>query len=223
MAETGSKAGLAIQTKKDITAEEFVQIVKDNPRIIPQVLYQINKGLTNSTMRGLVDKGIGTVEQNISDIQSGASERLASKLLEGFEIIGQDLTEADLVEKLKMYVTDPNSLTPEEEFIITKVRYDEFVVDKSGKGFTALVNKRGDFTKKELEPYGWGSKKLSKEEREARQKRHYEEFQSKIILDFVPKEAVDAKTSKTGQEGTLFPLFFKFGSESRGTGNTGGS
>lgn len=222
MAETGSKAGLPTQTKKDITAEEFVQIVKDNPRIIPQVLYQINKGLTNSTMRGVVDKGIGTVEQNISSIQSGASERLASKLIEGFEIIGQDLTEADLITKLQMYVNDPNSLTPEEEFIITKVRYDEYVQDKSGTNFVNLVKRKGDFTKKELEPYTWGSKKLSKEEREARQKRHYEEFQSGVILDFIPKEAVDAKTSKTGKEGTLFPLFFKFGSESRGTGNTGG-
>ena len=228
---TGSTAGGFTQTKKDLSPTEFMEIIKANPDVLPHLLYQVNKGITNSMMRSEMDEVVGTVSQDIQNIKSGASPRLAASIIEGLNDKGWSVSETEFLDALDVLLENPN-ITSKDEFykdlddLLFNDRSSRYEVIKTGQGFVKnlqndkvtapLVKNWKDFNRDKI------NKTYTKEQR-AKDKQDYSDvFLNPLIREFLPKEIVDLKSSSGGDKGTFLPDFFKLISESRGVGNKHG-
>jgi hypothetical protein len=226
MKDSNDKAGIFLQTKKNLSASEFLDIVKKNPDIIPALLYQANKAVTNSALRAEIDGTIGDLSQNILEIQSGASDRLASNILDGLGRRDYEgITQETLITALKGYISDPNKESYENipnEILVDAIldgRLKSYEVVKTGEGFVKRVKRSIPFTSNLKD---FNAKTILPEKRKRLKREYAEGFLMKLISEFLPSEIIDLKSSSGGQEGTFLPDFFKLISESRGVGNKHG-
>ena len=231
METTGNKAGGFTQTKKDLSPTDFMDIVKANPDVLPHLLYQVNKGITNSMMRSEVDNVVGTISQDILGIKSGASPKLASSIIKGLNDKGFSVSETEFLDRLDILLENPNIVNKDDFYkeldnLFLEDRSNRYEVIKTGQGFVKnlkedkvtgdLVKNFKDFNRDKI------NKSYTKEQR-AKDKQDYSDvFLNPLVRSFLPKEIIDLKSSSGGDKGTFLPDFFKLISESRGVGNKHG-